>query len=162
VGERAAARPTVFEFAGGAPAFLRLATAHHARCLDDPVLSHPFSHPGHPDHVQRLAWYWAEVFGGPCHYTDAGEGQTSMLDLHAGMGADDDLGDRFVECFVEAADDARLPDDPEFRRLLRDYMEWAVRDVFNFNPPGTPVPAGLRVPRWSWEGPSNRSAERQR
>ena len=38
----------MFEFAGGEPAFLALATAHHQRCLDDPVLNHPFSHPGPP------------------------------------------------------------------------------------------------------------------
>jgi hemoglobin len=38
------------------PAFLALAAAHHARCLADPELNHPFSHPGqHPRHVERLA-----------------------------------------------------------------------------------------------------------
>ena len=37
-------RTTLFEFAGGEPAFLALATAHHARCLADPELNHPFSH----------------------------------------------------------------------------------------------------------------------
>ncbi len=37
-----------------------------------------------------------------------------------------DLGRRFVECFVLAADDAHLPDDPTFRAALRDYMQWAV------------------------------------
>ena len=56
--------PTLYEFAGGEPAFLALAAAHHARCLDDPELNHPFSHPDqHPQHVQRLAAYWAEVLG---------------------------------------------------------------------------------------------------
>ena len=45
-------RPSMFEFAGGEPAFLALATAHHERCLQDPVLNHPFSHPGHPQHVE--------------------------------------------------------------------------------------------------------------
>jgi hemoglobin len=55
-------RPTLFEFAGGEPAFLALAAAHHARCLADPELNHPFSHPEqHPQHVERLAAYWAEV-----------------------------------------------------------------------------------------------------
>ncbi len=53
-------RPSIFEFAGGAPAFLALATAHHERCLADEALNHPFSHPGHPEHIQRLASYWAE------------------------------------------------------------------------------------------------------
>src|SRR6185436_17617144 len=61
-----AVRPTLYEFAGGDDAFLALATAHHARCLADPELNHPFSHPDqHPQHVERLAAYWAEVLGGP-------------------------------------------------------------------------------------------------
>jgi hemoglobin len=145
-------RESVFEFAGGETAFLRLATAHHERCLNDPVLNHPFSHPGHPDHVQRLAWYWAEVFGGPSRYTDDSEGQTGMLHIHSESGADDDLGRRFVDCFVRAADDAQLPDDPSLRRVLREYMEWAVADVHQYSPRGSVVPGGLEVPRWSWEG----------
>jgi hemoglobin len=142
----------MFEFAGGQPAFLALATAHHQRCLDDPVLQHPFSHLGHPQHVERLANYWAEVLGGPPLFSQASGGQTGMLSLHAGMDAQDDLGERFVGCFVHAMDDAYLPDEAEFRRGLRAYMEWAVGDVHAYNPPGSLVPLGLAVPRWSWEG----------
>ncbi len=142
----------MFEFAGGEPAFLALAAAHHRRCLDDPVLNHPFSHPGHPEHVQRLAGYWAEVFGGPPRYSQSCGGQSAMLELHAGTGAEGDIGDRFVECFVNAADDVGLPDDPDFRRELRSYMEWAVHQVMSISPVGTTVPANLAVPRWSWDG----------
>jgi hemoglobin len=146
-------RPTLFEFAGGEPAFLALAAAHHARCLADPELNHPFSHPGqHPQHVQRLAAYWAEVMGGPPEYSRACASQTELLELHAGNGDMTDLGRRFVACFVQAADDAGLPDDPEFRAALRYYMEWAVGDVLVFSPHGSAVPAGLPVPRWSWDG----------
>jgi hemoglobin len=77
-------RPSMYEFAGGQAAFRALATAHHARCLADPVLAHPFSHVGHPQHVERLADYWAEVFGGPPRFSEVSEGQTGMLRLHAG------------------------------------------------------------------------------
>src|SRR5438876_1305843 len=113
------ARSSMFEFAGGDPAFVALATAHHRRCLEDPVLSHPFSHPGNPDHVARLADYWAEVFGGPPRYSEALGGHSAMLGIHAGEGADEDLGARFLTCFVQAADDAGLPDDPVPRRPPR-------------------------------------------
>ncbi len=75
-----------------------------------------------------------------------------MLNIHAGQGAEDDLGDRFVACFVQAADDAGLPNDPEFRAGLRSYMEWAVRDVLAYSPPDAKVVADLAVPRWSWGG----------
>jgi hemoglobin len=147
-------RPTLYEFAGGEPAFLALATAHHARCLADPELNHPFSHPGgHPDHIVRLARYWAEVLGGPPTFTaTSGSDQSGVQRLHAGNGDMTDLGRRFVECFVLAADDAGLPADPEFRAALRAYMEWAVADVLGYSPKDSAVPGGLAMPRWSWDG----------
>jgi hemoglobin len=147
-------RPSLFEFAGGEPAFLALAAAHHARCLEDPELNHPFSHPGqHPQHVERLAAYWAEVMGGPPKYSENCGDHSDVLEIHEGNGDMSDLGRRFVECFVSAADDAELPMDPEFRTALRAYMEWAVEEVLAYGPPGTPVASGLPLPRWSWDGP---------
>jgi hemoglobin len=145
-------RPSIFEYAGGEPAFLALAAAHHERCLRDPVLSHPFEHGVRPDHVQRLAHYWAEVFGGPDRYSrDCGD-RSSMLELHARQGGDADFGERFVACFVGAVDDAGLPEDAAFRAAMRAYMEWAVDEVTSYAPHDAQVPAGLPVPRWSWGG----------
>ena len=143
-------RISLYDHAGGDPAFLALATAFHARCLADPVLEHPFSHAdGNPDHVPNLAAYWAEVLGGPSRYSDTVADQAYVLSLHAGNGPMDDLGRRFVEAFVAAADDAGLPADPEFRAALRDYMVWAVADVLAYAPAGSQVPAGVTMPRWS-------------
>jgi hemoglobin len=102
----------MYEFAGGIPAFLALAAANHQRCLADPELNHPFSHGGRPDHLERLAGYWAEVFGGPPRYTEEWGGHSAMLDV-----------------------------------------EWAVAEVLAYSPHGSTVPAGLRVPRWGWNGP---------
>ena len=131
-------RTTLFEFAGGEPAFLALATAHHARCLADPELNHPFSHDDlNPEHVQRLAAYWAEVMGGPPRYSALPADQSFVLHLHSGNGDITDLGRRFVTCFVDAADDAGLPADPEFRAALRAYMEWAVADVLAYSAEGS-------------------------
>ena len=145
-------RPSLFEFAGGEPAFLALAAAHHERCLRDPELNHPFSHPGqHPQHVERLAAYWAEVMGGPPVFSRECGTHSAMLRLHAGNGDMSDLGRRFVDCFVGAADDAGLPSDPEFRAALRAYMQWAVDEVLGY-PDARPVPKRLPIPRWSWDG----------
>jgi hemoglobin len=147
-------RPTLYEFAGGEQAFLALAAAHHARCLADPELNHPFSHPGqHPQHVERLAAYWAEVMGGPPRYSQECGSQSALVHMHAGNGDMADLARRFVDCFVLAADDAGLPDHPRFRAALRAYMVWAVREVALSHPNDTQVPAALPVPRWSWDGP---------
>ncbi len=76
-----------------------------------------------------------------------------MLDLHANTGAGEDFGPRFVACFVQAFDDAGLPDDPDLRAALRSYMESAVLEVLSYAPHGSQVPTDLPVPRWSWDGP---------
>lgn len=145
-------RPSIYEFAGGDDAFLALAAAHHERCLADPVLNHPFSHTGDPNHVQHLASYWAEVFGGPKRYSQSFGGHSFVLGIHASTGAEDDMGRRFVDCFLQAADDAALPADPEFRRVLREYMEWAVGEVMAISPTGSVVAGDLPFPHWSWDG----------
>jgi hemoglobin len=145
-------RPTLFEFAGGETAFLALARAHHARCLADPELNHPFSHEDqHPQHVERLAAYWAEVLGGPPTYSSTCGDESGVLEMHAGNGDMGDLGERFLDCFVRALDDATLPEDPEFRAAMRGYMRWAVDNVLAHEEPGDVRP-GLAMPRWGWNG----------
>ena len=147
-------RPTLYEFAGGDAAFLALARAHHERCLADPELNHPFSHPGqHPQHVERLAAYWAEVLGGPPAYSSGcGADQAALLHMHAHNGDMGDLGERFVRCFEGAMDDAQLPADPEFRSSMRAYMRWAVDDVLAYSPEDAVVPSEAPIPRWGWDG----------
>jgi hemoglobin len=148
-------RQSLYDFAGGEPAFLELARAHHERCLKDPELNHPFSRPDqNPHHVERLAAYWAEVLGGPPRFSESCGDHSAVLQLHAGNGDISDLGRRFVECFVQAADDAKLPDDPEFRAALRSYMQWAVDEVLSYGDQGTVVPKDLPMPHWSWSGQS--------
>ena len=146
-------RETLYEFAGGDEAFLALARAHHARCLADPELNHPFSHADqHPQHVERLAAYWAEVLGGPPTFSATCGDESSVLALHCGNGEMGDLPERFYNCFVLALDDAGLPDDPEFRAAVQAYMRWAVDNVMSYSAVDTVVPAGLPMPRWDWDG----------
>ena len=147
------ARPSIYEYAGGEPAFLALAAAHHDRCLQDPELNHAFSHGFNSAHIENLAFYWAEVFGGPARYSGSLGGHSGMLEIHARNGIGDDWSQRFVTCFVQAADDAGLPDDPEFRAAIRSYMEWATKEVESYAPPGAQVAKDLPVPRWGWNGP---------
>lgn len=145
-------RPSLYEFAGGHDAFLALATACTERCLQDPELSHAFSHGMDPNHDEHLAAYWAEVLGGPPRYSESFGGHSSMLTIHAAQGAPDEWGDRFEACFVAAMDDAQLPADPEFRKAMRDYMHWATREVNGYSPPGSKVEPNQPMPRWSWQG----------
>jgi hemoglobin len=145
-------RPTLYDFAGGSAAFMALAAALHERCLDDPVLNHPFSHATDPQHLEHLAEYLGEVFGGPRIYSESYGGHSAMLDIHASTGADEEFASRFVVCFDQAIDDACLPDDEEFRRALHDYMVWATSEVDGYSPPGSVVPENLAFPYWSWGG----------
>jgi hemoglobin len=154
-------RPSLYEYAGGEAAFLALASAHHARCLADPELNHPFSHPDqNPQHVERLAAYWAEVLGGPPQYSQSCGDQSKVQHMHSGNGDMSDLGQRFVACFAMAIDDAGLPDDAEFRAALLAYMRWAVDDVLAYSPVGATVPDQLAMPRWSWDGLQTEPSER--
>jgi hemoglobin len=146
------ARPSIYEFAGGDPAFLALAAAHHERCLQEPEISHAFSHGFNPAHVENLAFYWAEVFGGPARYTSGHGGHSAMLELHARTGMAEDWPRRFVACFVQAMDDAKVPADPDLRRALRAYIEWATGEVGSYAPAESQVPERLPVPHWGWDG----------
>src|SRR5262249_2452319 len=146
-------RPTLYEFAGGEQAFLSFAAALHARCLADPELNHPFSHPDqHPQHVERLAAYLAEAMGGPPRDSQDCGDQSGLVLLHSGNGDMSDLGRRFADCFVLAADDAGWPDDPAFRAAIRSYIEWAVDEVALSHPNDSGIPADLPILHWSWDG----------
>ncbi len=142
----------MYEFAGGEHAFQALAAAFHERCLEDPELNHVFSHHVSPGHLEHLAAYWAEVVGGPPTYSSLHGGHSAMLEIHARKGGES-LEPRFVDCFIQALDDAQLPDDPDFRASMRAYIEWATKDVVSYLAPESVVPHELPFPRWGWNGP---------
>jgi hypothetical protein len=55
-----------------------------------------------------------------------------------------------VALAMRAADDARLPADPEFRAALAGYLEWASRAAQAESADKAGVPADEPVPRWDW------------
>lgn len=142
---------SLYEAVGAGPAVTALAAAHHARCLADDLLDHPFSHvEDHDRHVVRLAAYWAEAFGGPAAYSGGLGSQCEVVEMHCVEGEDlTEMGERFVACFVAAMDDAALPQDPALRAALTGYMRWSVRQL---TVQGVERPAGDGVPRWTWDG----------
>lgn len=145
---------TVYDAAGGYDALLRLAHAWHERCLADPVASHPFGHPGeHPDHLARLATYWAEALGGPAGYTGSMGDHSHVLRLHAGNGEHRELDERAIACFEAALGDAGLPDDERLHTTLRDYFRWGTALMATHPDTADDVAPGLPLPHWSWDGP---------
>ena len=72
----------------------------------------------------NVATWWSEVFGGPADYTDQLGGYELMLHKHLQLGITDEQRFRFASLMSLAADDAGLPDDPEFRSALVAYLKW--------------------------------------
>ena len=144
---------TIYEAAGGRAAFINLAHAWHVRCLADPVVSHAFSHGVHPQHTERLAAYWAEVLGGPAEFTASMGDQSRVARMHAGNGEHHEMDARAQVCFVQALDDAGIPDDPRLRATLEAYFQWATAAMAAYPRSATDVPAALPLARWSWNGP---------
>jgi hemoglobin len=95
------------------------------------------------------AW-WVEVFGGPARYTEDVGGYARMLAHHRDLGIDADQRFRFASLMSLAADDAGLPDDPEFRAAFVGYVEWGTRLALHNSQHGADVVAEAPVPRWGW------------
>ena len=89
--------------------------------------------------------------GGPPAYSESCGDESGVLTMHSGNGDMSDLGERFLGCFVGALDDAKLPDDPEFRDAMRAYMRWAVDNVLSYAE-ADDVPPRAAMPRWDWSG----------
>jgi hemoglobin len=143
---------TVFEAVGGNEALLRLAGAWHSRVMADEVVSHAFSHGFHPQHRERLAAYWAEALGGPPAYSDNYGDETSVVRLHSGNGPHQEMDLRAIACFDQALDDEGLTAEP-LRQVLHDYFAWATTTTMSrYHGSADDVPAGLTIPRWSWDG----------
>ena len=150
---------SVYEAAGGAEGLTRLAKAWHARVLADEVVAHAFSHGFQPDHTRRLAAYWSEALGGPEGYSDTYGDETSVVRLHSGNGRHEEMDRRAIACFDQALEDAGLAADETLRQTLHDYFAWATTGSMARYPDSPDdVPAGLQIPRWSWDGPQSEMA----
>jgi hemoglobin len=145
---------TLYDAAGGSAALDRLSEAWHRRCLEDPVVSHAFSHTDlHPQHTKRLAAYWAEQLGGPADFTAGMGDHSQVLRMHSGNGEHEEMDHRALQCFALALDDAHLPADPELRRALLDWFAWMITALDAYPASPADVPDGLPLPHWSWDGP---------
>ena len=143
---------TVFEAAGGIDGLCRLAAAWHRRVMADEVVGHAFSHGFHPQHVERLATYWAETLGGPSMYSESYGDETSVVRIHSGNGEHDEMDRRAIACFDQALVDVGLADDSALRQVLHDYFAWATTTTMAHHRSADDVPDGLTIPRWSWDG----------
>jgi truncated hemoglobin YjbI len=142
--------PTLYEWAGGHPALLRMTTIFYGKYVpEDPLLGPLFADMA-PDHPDRVAAWLGEVFGGPSAYSDRYGSYERMVSRHAGRNLKEEARARWVALLCKSADDAGLPRDPEWRAAFVSYLEWGSRIALENSQPGAHPPAHMPVPRWWW------------
>lgn len=141
--------PTLYDWAGGREAFGRMINAFYDRVDCDDLLSPFFPGGVHEDHRRNVTHWWSEVFGGPAAYTELG-GYERMLNKHLQLGITEEQRFRFASLMSLAADDAEMPNDPEFRSALVAYLEWGTRLALGNSQGGAQVAEHAPVPRWGW------------
>src|SRR4029450_2057481 len=133
------ATPTLYEWAGGEAAIRRLMDCFYDRVERDEVLSPYFSGGGGEEGRAHVSTWWVEVLGGPAGYTERLGGYENMLAHHRGLAITGDQRLRFVTLMSQAAAEAGLPPDPEFRAALMGYLEWGTRIAMHNSQPGAQV-----------------------
>ena len=121
------AAPTLYEWAGGREPLERLFNRFYDLVEDDELIAPLFGGTVSAEHRDHVTTWWCEVLGGPGDYTADLGGYEAMLAKHIGLGITPEMRRRFVALLSLAADDAGLPDDPEFRSALIAYAAWGSR-----------------------------------
>jgi hemoglobin len=142
--------PTIYDWAGGRPALERWLNVFYDLLEGDAELCALFGGSVSEAHRRDVTTWWCEVMGGPDAYTTEHGGYEHMLASHRGLAITAELRLRFVTLLSQAADDAELPADPEFRAALMGYAEWGTRLAVHNSQPGAPVAVHAPVPRWGW------------
>jgi len=142
--------PTLFEWAGGYPALLRMTRIFYGKYVPEEPLLTPLFARMSPDHPERVASWLSEVFGGPTFYSDRYGGYTRMISQHLNKALSEEQRARWVQLLCRSADEAGLPDDPEFRAAFTAYIEWGSRLAKENSTPGAQPPPNMPVPRWWW------------
>jgi hemoglobin len=142
---------TLYEHAGGEEPLHRLEDLFYDKVLTDPVLSAQFRERV-PAHVDHLTWFTAESFGGPDRFTRE-LGFPYIVDVHRHLRITDEQRERFVAVYLEALDEAGLPDDEPFREAVRSHVEFGsqVAQQNSWAETDEALHPIRSVPRWGWE-----------
>jgi hemoglobin len=143
---------TLYEHADGDDGLHRLEELFYAKALADPVLKTLFT-TRVPTHVDHLTWFTAESFGGPDRFSRE-LGFRHIIDVHRHLNITDEQRDRFVAAYLEALDEAGLPNDEPFREAVREHVEFGARVAQQNSRAASddelhPI---REVPAWDWPG----------
>ncbi|MEV6974490.1 group II truncated hemoglobin [Kitasatospora sp. NPDC093806] len=142
----------LYQAVGGLDGLRRLSDAFYRRVLADPLLAPVFAN-FTPTHIEHVAVWLGEVFGGPDGFTTDLGGHQSLLRAHLGLAITEEQRLRWLELMAEAVR-AELPADELLHRRVLEYFDWGTKiakDV-SASPPGTDLGEPGPTPRWGWEG----------
>jgi hemoglobin len=142
---------TLYEHAGGERCLHRVEEIFYEKVLVDPVLTTLFTERV-PTHVDHLTWFTAESFGGPDRFTRE-VGFPHIIEVHRGLRITDEQRERFIELYLQAADEAGLPDDAPFREALRSHLEFGsqVAQQNSWAKADSELHPIREVPSWEWQ-----------
>ncbi len=148
---------SLYEHAGGDEGLHRLEELFYSKVLADPVLKTVFTE-RRPHHVDHLTWFTAESFGGSDRFTRE-LGFQHVINVHRDLKITDEQRDRFVALYLEALDEAALPNDEQFRQAVRSHLEFGSRVAQQNSWAQTDADLHpiREVPRWQWPVTSRRS-----
>jgi CDGSH-type Zn-finger protein/truncated hemoglobin YjbI/ferredoxin len=142
--------PSMFEWCGGLPALTRMTRLFYEKHVpQDPLLAPLFANMS-ADHPERVAKWLGEVFGGPPCYSDQYGGYPRMISQHIGKCLTEDWRERWVELLLRSAEEAGLPNDPEFRSAFESYIAWGSRLAVENSQTGAKPPEHMPMPHWDW------------
>lgn len=139
----------MYEWAGGVVALRKLTSIFYRKVLADELLRPVFEHMDE-EHPARVADFIGEVLGGPATYTESRGGHARMLSRHLNRELTEAKRRRWVELLMDAADEAGLPADPEFRSAFAGYIEWGSRLAVINSQPGSAPAMDEPMPKWGW------------
>jgi hemoglobin len=142
-------KPTIFEYAGGAPAFLKLTEAFYPKVKVDPQLQSVFKD-FTDEHVKGVALWLGEVFRGPAAYTELRGGHLTILGAHTGRHITKAQRDRWVELMIETAREV-LPANEIFQERFRSYIEFGADIALQASQLDQPPTSAGDIPKWDWE-----------
>ena len=143
--------PTLYEWLGGNNVMEELTQVFYKKVLQDELLSDVFKHMS-AEHPKHVAHFISEVFGGPKLYTEEDRGShAKMVAHHLDKMLNEKMRKRWIDLFLQTADEVKLANDPEFRSALVSYLEWGSRiAVINSNVDENPVSHEEPMPKWGW------------
>ncbi len=143
---------SLYNDVGGLDGLRRLSAAFYDRVLADELLAPVFAR-FTPTHLDHVAVWLAEVFGGPADFSAHLGGHQALLHSHLGLDITDEHRQRWLDLMTDAIHEV-LPDRPELAAALMEYFEWgtAIAQDVSHDPVGTDLGEPGPTPRWGYQG----------